>query len=673
MRGTIIRRVAQGARTLLRDQRGNAFMLTAAAVVPLIGIVGSAVDIGRAYMTQLRLQQACDAGVLAGRRAMAAGTYTDAAEAEADKMFNYNFPAGTYGSEGVTFSSQASGTSDVVGTASTSLPTSLMKIFGFADFDLAVNCTAKLEISNTDVMLVLDVTGSMDSTNSGDSVNRITALQNATMDFFDTLTNADMGDGRLRFGVVPYSSSANVGAILYAKDPDWLSDFTDLPSRDPKMKEVWEDESTVVSDDYTATDPVPDGGNSNPDWESAGTYGSANSKSKCNALEPWTDNGNPQMIDTTDQNYDQEVNGSTKITVYDSKRTYRYYSYRYNWVSSRWGGSCRIERLRWTFTRTYKVTKTEILKKVFDNKYTYINRRFPVADAKDGVTSVVTNVGDYGTEQSNIWGGCVIERQTADFDSDETAPDEALDMDVDTAPTSDDVTKWKLLIPEIAFARASHPSYSPSNTSKDGQVVDAKNVTTNDKSKGSWQNYSKYWADGWGVCPAPAMKLTTMTKADRSSFDTYIGSLKPLGGTYHDAGMVWGVRFLSPDGMFADENAEAPNKRPIGRHIVFMTDGQMAPNMGNLSFQGYEYLMHRVGGSDDNDLTSRHNNRFQQLCSAAKNKNITVWVVSFGTSLSTSLTNCASPGKAYQADDADALNENFQAIARQISKLRLSQ
>src|SRR3546814_3785997 len=80
------------------DQRGNAFMLTAAAVVPLIGIVGSAVDIGRAYMTQLRLQQACDAGVLAGRRSMAGGTYTDAAEAEANKMFNLHFPAGIYGS-----------------------------------------------------------------------------------------------------------------------------------------------------------------------------------------------------------------------------------------------------------------------------------------------------------------------------------------------------------------------------------------------------------------------------------------------------------------------------------------------------------------------------------------------------------------------------------------------
>src|SRR3546814_17356002 len=88
-------------------------------------------------------------------------------------------------------------------------------------------------------MLVLDVTGSMAQTNSGDSVNRITALQDATMDFFDTLTTADIGDGRLRFGVVPYSSTANVGHILAEKDPDWLSDYTILPSRSPVIRFHW--------------------------------------------------------------------------------------------------------------------------------------------------------------------------------------------------------------------------------------------------------------------------------------------------------------------------------------------------------------------------------------------------------------------------------------------------
>ena len=173
MRGISFSRLRAGTSKLIRDQRGNAMMLTAAAIVPVLGMVGSGVDIGRAYMAQLRLQQACDAGVLAGRRSMAAGTYTATAKAEANKMFGFNFPDGTYDSSRTQFTSQGQGTANVVGTARTHLPTTVMRIFGKTGFELSVNCTAKLEISNADIMLVLDVTGSMDTINSGDSVSRI--------------------------------------------------------------------------------------------------------------------------------------------------------------------------------------------------------------------------------------------------------------------------------------------------------------------------------------------------------------------------------------------------------------------------------------------------------------------------------------------------------------------
>ena len=107
MRGTVFSRLRLGTKRLLRDKRGNAMFLTAAAALPVIGLVGSGVDIGRAYMAQLRLQQACDAGVLAGRRAMAGSTYSTAAQAEADKMFDFNYADGAYGSTDVTFTSVA--------------------------------------------------------------------------------------------------------------------------------------------------------------------------------------------------------------------------------------------------------------------------------------------------------------------------------------------------------------------------------------------------------------------------------------------------------------------------------------------------------------------------------------------------------------------------------------
>ena len=558
MRGTWISRLRAGAKALLSDQRGNAFMLTAAAIIPVIGIVGSAVDIGRAYMTQLRLQQACDSGVLAGRRAMGGATYSDAAQAEANKMFNFNFPEAKYGASGILFSSQAINASDVAGQASAVLPTELMFLFGKDQFRLSANCTAKLEISNVDVMLVLDVTGSMAQTNSGDTVNRITALQDATMDFFDTLTTADIGDGRLRFGVVPYSSTANVGAILRAENPAWLADTVTLPSRTPIFREVYTETGTETGDEYTDSETTY-----SQNWTSDGTV-SAKDSTACAALTPPA-NTTPSPSGSPDYNQTgQYVDGDTRVTTYDTMQTYTFRTYRYVWSNSK----CRKQYKNGYFTRTYTTTVTETKTDVFDNRYTYQDRDFDVSQAKTG-SPIVTDTGDSGTSVSYTWGGCLIERATADFDADETAPSGALDMDVDMVPDADNDTQWRLLIPQIAFPRASHPANTPSTSdpitvnvfNNDG----SRNITSDTNSNGRWQRYSKYWSNGWGVCPAAAMKLTTMTADDRSTFNTYIQSLQPVGGTYHDAGMVWGVRLLSPSGLFADENATAPNDRPISR------------------------------------------------------------------------------------------------------------
>src|SRR3546814_6074112 len=96
----------------------------------------------------------------------------------------------------------------------------------------------------------------------------------------------------------------------------------------------------------------------------------------------------------------------------------------------------------------------------------------------------------------------------------------------------------------------------------------------------------------------------------------------------------------------------------------------------DLTSQGYEYLMQRVSGSFDTsngELEDRLNNRFGQLCRAARQRGITIWVVSFGVGSDGNLNSCASSGQAFEADNAAELNEQFQAIARQISKLRLSQ
>ena len=55
--------------------------------------------------------------------------------------------------------------------------------------------------------------------------------------------------------------------------------------------------------------------------------------------------------------------------------------------------------------------------------------------------------------------------------------------------------------------------------------------------------------------------------------ENYLGTLIARGNTYHDIGMIWGARMLSPTGIFADENADVDAK-PTSRHMIFLTDGQ---------------------------------------------------------------------------------------------------
>ena len=55
---------------LRRDVGGNTLAMMAIALIPISALVGSGIDTARLYVVKVRLQQACDAGALAGRNAI---------------------------------------------------------------------------------------------------------------------------------------------------------------------------------------------------------------------------------------------------------------------------------------------------------------------------------------------------------------------------------------------------------------------------------------------------------------------------------------------------------------------------------------------------------------------------------------------------------------------------
>ncbi|MEJ2459441.1 MAG: Tad domain-containing protein, partial [Novosphingobium sp.] len=148
-------------------------MIVAAAIAPLLALIGGGIDMGRSYVSETRLQQACDAGVLAARKALGSQVVTTgvvpySVSIIGNRFFNVNFPSGAYGSTDRAFTMTLEADYSISGNASANVPTTIMRVFGQESVPIAVNCEAKLNFSNTDVMMVLDTTGSMNGTNPGD-------------------------------------------------------------------------------------------------------------------------------------------------------------------------------------------------------------------------------------------------------------------------------------------------------------------------------------------------------------------------------------------------------------------------------------------------------------------------------------------------------------------------
>ena len=56
-----------------------------------------------------------------------------------------------------------------------------------------------------------------------------------------------------------------------------------------------------------------------------------------------------------------------------------------------------------------------------------------------------------------------------------------------------------------------------------------------------------------------------------------------------------------------------------------------------------------------------------------KKKNITVWVIAFGTTVNPIMESCAGAGRHFEAANAAELNEAFSSIAQSMGDLRVSQ
>lgn len=181
-------------------------------------------------------------------------------------------------------------------------------------------------------------------------------------------------------------------------------------------------------------------------------------------------------------------------------------------------------------------------------------------------------------------------------------------------------------------------------------------------------------------CPSAQLQALT---SDRNSLKSIINSLSAGGSTAGHIGTAWGWYTVSPNFNSLWPSASAANDYdPLTtiKAVVLMTDGEF-----NTPYYSGVIAKDSLSGSyGRNDVRINQNasngasaSQAQKLCAAMKAKGVTVYTVGFSITANSApanlLSSCASSSdKAYLADSGTALIAAFEAIGRDITKLRIT-
>lgn len=626
-------------RRLARDRSGNVIAMIAASLFPLLALLGGGIDMGRGYLAQSRLQQACDAGVLAARKRLGSSVAVDGSipsdvAETGNRFFNINFADGAYGTENRDFQMTMEANYNISGTASVDVPTTLMAIFGYDMLDVSVDCGSILNFSDLDIMMVIDTTGSMRHTNAGDTLSRIESVKQVVRNFYAQIDSNKAPNTEIRYGFVPYSTNVNVGHLL---QDEWMVDSWDYQGRVATGATVPNDE---VSYTYQRNWSYVSG--TRVEWtlysSYAATYHAAANADdsgwySCDRAEPADSWVTSYTWDEAGQYKEVQTDPPAVLNITPGQKLHN--GTRYQTVLN--GTTCEVQYSRDT-NYIQNLEEVEVVPSLDRTVWRYAKISLDVSNWRD--------------EQDS----CIEERDTYKIDDyDNVDFSRALDLDIDLVPTPGQAsTQWRPRYPEQIYAR--------SLDANGGGSFTVPPVVTTDEfvDSGTW------W---FSVCPPPAQKLQEMTT---NELDAYLLQLSPKGATYHDIGMIWGGRLLSPTGLFAGENADT-NVKTRSRHMIWLTDGQTEPYDLAYGAYGTEGLdRRRWAPGDALSLAQTIEARFGVACEQVKNRNITVWVVAFGTTLNPIMEKCGGPGRTFEAANAEELNDAFMEIASSMSELRIN-
>jgi Flp pilus assembly protein TadG len=280
---------------------------------------------------------------------------------------------------------------------------------------------------------------------------------------------------------------------------------------------------------------------------------------------------------------------------------------------------------------------------------------------------LTTKYAPYSTTDNTAWSGCVLER---------AYPNDIQDTSVavggkwepfrwlDTASTGDPHDNdWRNNSGTLTLSMPSGPL----------------------DSVGSSRN-SNTWKHPNLGCPTPIIPL----QSGRTTINNEIAKLTAWnrGGTVGDVGLAWGVRVLSPEPPFTQGHAW--DDEAWSKILVLMTDGdntvycegtlwQSGCNDTRSDFTAYKRASDNVMGTTSaSSMLTKINSRVTEACTYAKSKGITIYTITFSSSLNATTRalwqNCATDAnKYYNAPTQTDLQNAFTQISKELSNLHIAQ
>ena len=649
-------------RRFLNDVRGNYLIMTAAAVVPIMGGLALAVDYTEMSTQRQQTLNALDAAGIATARRIAEGATDDQALAYAKQFFEANLgqvnPADTKLTVVLPKNNTGGGTlkmSAELNYRPKFLPTAEMLLGKDEGHDtLTFDATSEIRLKNTlEVALVLDNSGSMSELGTGSGKKRIDLLKTASKELVTTLAAqaAQMKQiaKPVQFGLVPFSASVNVGPTN--SNASWM----DTKGLSPVHHENF-DWSTMASAAYKTANPEKYVEFTSGAWYKRGT-GWGTSKDK-----PLTRFS--LYSDITVESGREEVPGSS------------YY------VCTKYRSSGTCKEGYWT-----------------DPTYTYT------------------------TSQFASWQGCVEARPVPYNNNDELpststpatlfvpmfAPDEAKHVwrDINRDGVND--------LNSDSFGYSNNWWTDWADTTATARQTDmrkyyrVKPYGSTDASSGTGPNYS------CTTSPITPLQDVTTT-AGKDKITAAIDAMAPTGNTNVPEGTAWGWRVVSSQAPFTEGRSET--EKGNDKVVIVLTDG--ANTYGDLgstddaknrsTYAAYGYVGKNYGSTtvtrlftdtstsiNKTDYTATNytaalDEQMQKLCANAKSAGVLLMMVSLDLSTSVTAekkaidalkacssdsrfrkdpTNPTKPAKLYWNTTGGNLSTTFKEIADELSNLRI--